>query len=204
MDWTQFNWVDWAFAAVLLYGAAMGAVRGLSYELVKLIGMVVGIVATWLFYEPVSAWICGRWNWNPEVTRLLAVVALVTISLYGMRLLRIALGTLMTFSFKGPVERVGGLLAGFFRCGAVFLLLLLAASFVPWSGLQRAVMFESRIGPAVLPHLVDGYNALAERLAILQAEVPVGVELPQAVMPPPPEEGGGLLQTMPMFPPPEE
>ena len=120
MDWTSLNWVDWLFVAVLLYGAAMGAVRGLSYELVKLIGMVVGIVATWLFYEPVSVWICGRWNWNPEITRLLAVVALVTISLYGMRLLRIALGTLMTFSFKGPVERVGGLLAGFCRCGAVY------------------------------------------------------------------------------------
>ena len=81
MDWTTFNWVDWVFVAVLLYGAAMGAVRGLSYELVKLIGMAVGIVATWLFYEPVSAWICGRWDWNPELTRLLAVVALVQRSL---------------------------------------------------------------------------------------------------------------------------
>ncbi len=35
MDWTTFNWVDWLFIAVLLYGAAMGAVRGLSYELVS-------------------------------------------------------------------------------------------------------------------------------------------------------------------------
>ena len=111
MDWTQFNWVDWAFVAVLLYGAAMGAVRGLSSELAMLVGMVVAAVVTRLFYEPVSFWICDRWGWNEEVTRLFAVVLLALLALYGMRLVRIALGALMTFSFKGLVERVGGLLA---------------------------------------------------------------------------------------------
>ena len=41
MDWTQFNWVDWAFCAALLYGAALGAVRGLSHELATLVGMLL-------------------------------------------------------------------------------------------------------------------------------------------------------------------
>lgn len=193
MDWATWNWVDWLFAAVLLYGGAMGAVRGLSHELAMLIGMAVAAVATWLFYEPVSAWLCGHWTGlHPEITRLVAVAALVTATLAGMHALRKGLGALMTFSFKGPVERVGGLLAGVVRRGAVFLLALLLASFVPWSALQRAVMFQSRVGSAVLPHLVEGYNAVAQRIAVIQAEVPVGVELPHAVMPPevPPEAYG--------------
>ncbi len=189
MDWTTVNWVDWLFVAVLIYGAAMGAVRGLSHELATLIGMVVAVVVTRLFYEPVSFWICDHWGWNEEITRLAAVVALVLLALYGMRMLRIALGTLMTFAFKGPVERIGGLLAGLFRLGAIFLVLLLAASFVPSTWLQRAVMYDSRIGPAVLPLLVEKYNELAEKAAILQADVPIGVELPQSVMPPLPEPG---------------
>ena len=189
MDWTTLNWVDWLFAAVLLYGAAMGAVRGLSHELATLIGMVVAVIVTRLFYEPVSFWICDKWGWNEEITRLAAVVALALLTLYGMRLLRLALGALMTFAFKGPVERIGGLLAGLFRLGAIFLVLLLAASFVPSTWLQRAVMYDSRIGPAVLPLLVEKYNELAEKAAILQADVPIGVELPQSVMPPLPEPG---------------
>ncbi len=184
MDWATWNWVDWVFVGVLLYGAAMGAVRGLSHELAKLIGMLVAIVVTWLFYENASAWICERWAWNPEITRLLAVVALVVLSLAGMRALRMGLSALMTFSFKGLVERLGGLLAGCARLGAIYLVLMLTASFVPWNWLQRAVMFDSRLGPVVLPHLVEGYNRLAEKAAILQAEVPVGVALPPAVMPP--------------------
>ena len=189
MDWTTLNWVDWLFVAVLLYGAAMGAVRGLSHELATLIGMVVAAIVTRLFYEPVSFWICDRWGWNEEITRLAAVVALALLTLYGMRLLRLALGALMTFAFKGPVERIGGLLAGFVRLGAIALVLLLAASFVPSAWLQRAVMYDSRIGPAVLPLLVEKYNELAEKAAILQADVPIGVELPQSVMPPLPEPG---------------
>lgn len=184
MDWSALNWVDWLFIGVLLYGAAMGAVRGLSHELATLIGMMVAVVVTWLFYEKASAWICERWGWDPEWTRLMAVVALVLLSLAGMRALRMGLSALMTFSFKGLVERLGGLLAGGVRLGSIYLVLMLAASFVPWSWLQRSVMFESQTGPVVLPHLVEGYNRLAEKAAMLQAEVPVGVELPHAVMPP--------------------
>jgi uncharacterized membrane protein required for colicin V production len=200
MDWTQFNWVDWAFVAVLLYGAAMGAVRGLSHELATLVGMVVAVIVTRLFYEPVSFWICERWDWNEEVTRLFAVVLLALLALYGMRLLRIALGTMMTFAFKGLVERVGGLVAGFVRLGAIFLVLLLAASFVPSAGLQRAVMLDSTVGRQALPLLVAKYNELAAKAAMIPAEIPVGVQLPQAVMPPLPEEGADLFQAVPMFP----
>ena len=200
MDWTQFNWVDWTFVAVLLYGAAMGAMRGLSSELATLIGMVVAAIVTRLFYEPVSFWICDRWGWNEEVTRLFAVVLLALLVLYGMRLVRIALGALMTFSFKGLVERVGGLLAGFVRLGAIALVLLLAASFVPSSKLQRAVMLDSTVGRQALPLLVEKYNELAAKAAMIPAEIPVGVQLPQAVMPPVPEEGADLFRAEPMFP----
>ena len=188
MDWTMFNWVDWLFAAVLIYGAVMGLVRGLSHELATLVSMVVAVLVTRLFYEPVSAWVCMRWGWNPEITRLLAVVVLALGTLYGMRLLRIALGSLMTFAFKGVVERLGGLLTGTIRQGATFLVILLAASFVPSSWLQRAVMYDSATGRAALPVLVEKYNELAERAAMIQAEVPGGVE-PQAVLPPLPEPG---------------
>ena len=200
MDWTQFNWVDWAFCAALLYGAALGAVRGLSHELATLVGMVAAVIVTRLFYEPVSFWICARWGWNEEVTRLFAVVLLALLALYGMRLLRIALGAMMTFAFKGLVERIGGLLAGFVRLGVIGLVLLLAASFVPSAWLQRAVMLDSTVGRQALPLLVAKYNEVAAKAAMIPAEIPVGLELPQAVMPPPPDEGADLFPAAPLFP----
>jgi len=184
MDWTSLNWVDWVFIAVLLYGAGMGIFRGLSHELAALISIVVAVLVTRLFYLSIADTLCGWWGWNPEITRLLAVVFLMLLSLLGMRLLRIALGAMMTFAFKGMVERLGGLVTGMVRQGAVFLIILLAAYFVPSPWLQRSVS-ESRTGEWVLPHLVEGYNKMAEKAALISADVPVGVELPQYVMPPP-------------------
>ena len=48
-----------------------------------------------------------------------------------------------------------------------------------------------------LPVLVEEYNTLARRAALLQAEIPVGVELPpEFVMPPEPEPGEGVAIPM--------
>ncbi len=200
----QLNWVDWLFLAILLYGAAMGAVRGLSHELATLIGMVVAVLVTRMFYEPVSAWICEHWGWNPEITRLAAVVVLALLALFGMRMLRMALGAMMTFAFKGLVERLGGLVAGAFLQGITFLVLLLAASFIPSNWLYRSVTEQSQVGRVVLPILVEEYNTLAQKAALLQAEIPVGVELPpEFVMPPPPPESSesGTGVAIPMWNP---
>jgi len=196
MDWASLNWVDWVFIAVLLYGAVMGVVRGLSHELAALIGIMAAVLVTRLFYGPLANQLCDWWGWNPELTRLLAVVALMLLSLLGMRLLRIALGAIMTFAFKGLVERLGGLLIGMIRQGMIFLVILLAAYFVPWAALQRAVS-DSKMGGVVLPHLVEGYNKMAEKAALIHADVPVGVELPQFVMPPPVESSGEDSYSLP-------
>ena len=197
MDWSLLNWVDWLFIATLLYGAAMGAVRGLSHELATLIGMGMAGLVTRMFYEPVSAWICEHWGWNPEITRLASVVVLALLALFGMRMVRIALGALMTFAFKGLVERLGGLVAGLFRQGITFLVLMLAASFIPSNWLYRAMTEQSQVGKMALPVLVEEYNTLAQKAALLQAEIPVGVELPpEFVMPPEPDPGTGVAIPM--------
>ena len=189
MDWASLNWVDWVFIGVLVYGAGMGLFRGLSHELAALIGIVVAVLVTRLFYLPIADVLSGWWGWNLEITRLLAVIFLMILSLVGMRMLRIALGAMMTFSFRGLVERFGGFFTGMIRQGAMFLVILLAAYFVPSAWLQRSVS-DSKTGELVLPHLIEGYNKMAEKAALISAEVPVGVELPQYVMPPPVESGG--------------
>ena len=200
MEWTQqINWVDCVFIAFVLCGGILGVLRGLSHELATLIGILVAVLVTRLGYEPLANWVCDRLAWNPEITRLLAVVLLVVLALYGMRLLRLALSHLMTFAFKGAVERLGGLLAGAFRWGVLALLLMLAAYFIPSASVQRPVQ-SSVIGDLLLPHLVAGYNALAEKARMIEAEVPVGVELPQLIMPPPVEGDAPDGQTYPTPP----
>lgn len=183
IDWCKTtNWVDWAFALSVLYGAILGFKRGLSRELGVLIATVVALVAVRAGYAPLADHIAVATDWNPLVARLVSVVAIWLGAMLGMWLLGKALGSLMDFRFKGFPERVGGLLTGAVRRAVIFSVVLLAAYFlVDAAWLQRAIRYDSKVGSAFLPVLIDGYNAVAERAEMIQAEVPTGVRL---VMPP--------------------
>ena len=183
MDWFKTtNWVDWAFGISVLYGAALGAKRGLSRELGVLVATIVALIAVRTGYAPLADRIAVATDWNPLVARLVAVVAIWFAAMAVMWLLGKALGSLMDFHFKGPVEWLGGLLTGALRRAVIFSVLLLVAYFVvDVNWLQRAIRYDSKVGSALLPVLIDGYNAVAERAEMIQAEVPTGVRL---VMPP--------------------
>lgn len=184
MDFTAFNWIDWLFFAAVLAGAVLGALRGLARELAVLIRMTVALLVVRLGYEAVGARIYASWHWSPDVSRLVAVVFLFVAVNLVLWLFFKTLGILMEFRFRGIPERVGGLLVGAVRWAALFLLLLLALYFAPFASLQRAIAFDSRVGSACIPHLVDGYNAVAQKALVPSAEIPVGVRLPDTIMPP--------------------
>lgn len=183
IDWCKTtNWVDWAFGLTVLYGAALGFKRGLSRELGVLIATVVALVAVRAGYAPLADRIALAADWNPLVARLVAVVVIWCAAMLAMWMLGKALGALMDFHFKGWPERLGGLLTGAVRRVVIFSVILLVAYFlVDAAWLQRAIRYDSRVGSALLPVLIDGYNAVAERAEMIQAEVPTGVRL---VMPP--------------------
>lgn len=184
MDFSAFNWIDWLFFAAIAAGAVLGILRGLAHELAVLIRMAVALLVTRLAYESVGAWLANAWNWNPGIARFAAVLLLFAAVTLVMWLFFKMLGILMEFRFRGFTERVGGLLVGAVRYAAIFLLLMLALYFAPLSSIQRAIAFDSQIGAACIPWLVDGYNAVAEKALIPTGEIPVGVRLPDSVMPP--------------------
>jgi len=181
---SAFGWIDAVLLAAVLLGVVFGIKRGLSHELAVLLGFAVAVVATCSAYDPLARRLAENLHWNLELLRLIAVVALLALSLAAMWILRAALGLLMEFAFKGWFERVGGAVAGGLRWGLVCLVALLALSFVPVSALQRAILFDSFAGREILPLLADSYNDLAARGELLQADRPAGVAVPQMVMPP--------------------
>lgn len=183
IEWCKtLNWVDWVFGLTVIYGAILGFKRGLSRELGVLIATIVALVAVRAGYAPLADRIAVAADWNPFVARLVAVVAIWCAAMLAMWMLGKALGAMMDFHFKGWPERIGGLLTGAIRRVVIFSVVLLLAYFlVQANWLQRAIRYDSKVGSALLPVLIDGYNAVAERAALIQAEVPTGVRL---VMPP--------------------
>lgn len=193
MDFSALNWIDWLFCAAVLAGAILGTIRGLAHELAVLVRMTVALLVTRLAYESVGAWIANAWNWNPGIARFAAVLLLFAATLLLLWLFFKMLGILMEFRFRGFPERAGGLLVGAVRYAAMFLLLMLALYFAPFSSIQRAIAFDSKVGEFCIPWLVDGYNAVAQKALIPTGEIPVGVRLPDSVMPPGTDGDGSFL-----------
>ena len=156
------NYVDIVAGMCLVFGMVVGFRRGLSGELARLISLGVAVVAGWQLYEPLG-------NRIVEFTRLsergsflvgflLSFVAFLLLAV----LVRWGLKHLMEFSFKGPLEKVGGAVAGFLRCFALVSAVILAAALSPIGYLERAFGEESRIGRVVTHVLLPAYQRVSE------------------------------------------
>lgn len=185
MDFANWNWVDYAFTGIVAFGLLHGIFRGLSRFLGNLFGLVIAIFGTRWFFDDLAHWITANWSWHPEVARLAAILLLLFGLWFIMRLVFIGLAKMMTFSFKGWVERIGGMLAGGLWYGLLFLVLMWMLSFIPWSPLQRAILFDSVVGRATMPFLQTAYNAIADKASLSKSNIPIGVEAePHAILPP--------------------
>ena len=182
-DWlpsffAAWNWVDWLFAAILLYGLVSGAWRGLSHELAVLLSYAFAVVATRMAYAPLSEFLGRILPWSGDYLRLTAIFLTLLVAVLVLWGVRMALGVVMSFAFKGWLERVGGALAGTFRWGLLAILLLHIASLLPWSPLQRAILYDSSVVRVLIPNVEQKYNEIAEKASLPPISNPTGVRLP--------------------------
>jgi len=98
----------------------------------------------------------------------------VMLGLYAaVTMLRVLLGRLADFTFKGKLERLGGGLCGLVRAGAVTSLIILLLGMAPNENLHRVVIDESVIGRLVTQHLRPVYDQLSERVPEIRVPHPV-------------------------------
>ena len=183
-----WNWVDWSFWAIVVLGACYGLWRGLSHELAVLLSYVFAILVTRLAYEPLANWLGRILSWSPDILRLTAVLLSLAAAILLMWGVRLVFGKIMSFAFKGWLERGGGLLAGAFRWGILGILLLHILSLLPSAGLQRAILYDSVTGRELIPCAAETYNDIAAKAYLPPIENPTGLRLPQSdavYMPPP-------------------
>ena len=178
---THFNIVDIAVVILILFGLVRGYMKGLSGELAGLLSAAVAVVGGWYGYRPLG-------NYLAENTRLsdsAANAAAFTLALVGayllMRILRLVLRSLMEFSFKGKIEKIGGLLAGGIRMTVVTGALVLLMALLPHEGTHRLVAEESVFGSSIFNTLGPVYEKMLEEhpeLQIRQKEYPAVEEEP--------------------------
>ena len=148
------NIVDAVLAAVLCVFAARGYVKGLFREVFALLGLAVGLIASFQYYQQVSGWV-DSWPYSPFILQVIVFAVLffpvyIALNWVGHMLHRSA-----DRLFLGGFNRLGGVLVGGSK-GALFLgvglFLMVSQSWVPQN-------FQQQFGKAALVGPLAGFGA---------------------------------------------
>ena len=162
IDFSQLNLIDIAAGIYLLFGVFRGFKRGLSGELARLVSIAVILIAGWQLYEPLGQKIGEITRLTDNESRLAGFVLSLVAAGLVMVLLRWVLKNMMEFAFKGNIERIGGMIAGFLRTLAIVTAIVVAASLSPSAYLAQKFSEDSRIGSLITRYVVPTYQLITE------------------------------------------
>ena len=164
-----FNTVDIIIMALLGIGVLRGSMRGLSGELASVISLVVAAVAGWHFYRPLGEYLADTTRMTNVQADTVSFVVIIGGALILLWALSIVLKSIMEFTFKGWLERVGGGVMGVVRYALLLAAALLIIAQFSSGAVRQHVIKESLIGQHALERLVPLYEDLVQRYPELPA-----------------------------------
>lgn len=164
----QFNIVDILVIILILYGLIRGLVKGLSGELAGLLSAAAAVTGAWYFYTPLGNFLADKSRLSEPATVAVAFILALIGAYILMRILRLVLQNMMEFSFKGKIEKLGGMLAGGIRMTVVAAALVLLMAMWPHDYPYGLFAEESMFGRFVFEKLGPVYEKIAEEHPALQ------------------------------------
>ena len=154
--------VDWIFSAVLVLSMLLGALRGLVYEVLSVLGWAVSFYAAQYFAPQVASWL--PLQSSSETVRYAAAFVLVSVaSLFAAGLIAFLGKKLIAAIGLRPVDRTMGAAFGVVR-GVI--LLLAAAVVMDLTALKNSVWWQESKGAPLLTATLKGLKpALPEQFA---------------------------------------
>ena len=144
--------VDWILIAVLAFSSALGAWRGLVYEVLSVLGWVVSFYAAQWFAPPVAAWL--PWQSMSDSVRYAAAFVLVFVaSLFACGLLAFIFQKLVQAIGLRPVDRTMGAAFGLLRG---LIVLLAAAVVIDMTALKTSDWWQASRGAPALSATLKG------------------------------------------------
>lgn len=188
----QINIIDIFVIAVVVIGAVRGLVRGLSREIADLIRIGGAFLTAYFLYQPAAVFLIEKSRLSEVVATIAAFFIVLIVAFLVLTMLHVILSKFMRFAFKGPLERIGGLLSGVVKAAVFAMVVVLLLGFWPHPAFQRAVREDSVCGRWITANYPGVYSRLAERYpAIRDVERSLTNSVPDVVGPEPeaPDDG---------------
>ncbi len=164
-----FNTIDIIILALLAIATLRGVMRGLSGELASLISLVVAAVTGWHYYRPLGEYLADTTRMSAMQADTVAFVVVIGGALILLWALSIVLKSIMEFTFKGEIERIGGGLMGLTRYALILAAFLIVINQFAAGALKQIVIQESFIGRHTIAQVEPLYTDLVRRYPELPA-----------------------------------
>ena len=152
----ELGWVDWCMLGVLVLSVVTGALRGLVFEVLAIVGWFVAyFAAQWAGPQLAPHLSIGAAGSPLNLVAAVALVFIAALIVWGIlsRLVR----TLVRATPLSPVDRVLGAAFGLARGGLVLLVLAVLVAYTPAA---RSAAWRESIGAAWLGSAVRGLGPL--------------------------------------------
>lgn len=156
--------LDWVFAAILMLSLAVGAWRGLVFEVLSLAGWVVAFVLAQWWAPAVADWL-PMGQWSPALRYAAGFVVVLVGALFAAALLAMLARKLIEAAGLRPVDRILGAAFGLLRGFVIVLAVTVVAQMTPlkdtawWNesaGAQAAAQVLKGLKP-ILPERFGQY-----------------------------------------------
>ena len=154
--------LDWVFAAVLVLSMAIGAWRGLVFEVLSVAGWLLAFVLAQWWAPAVAAWLPAA-QWSPALRYAAGFVVVLVGSLFVSALLAMLAKKLIEAVGLRPVDRILGAAFGLVRGGVIVLAVTVVCEMTPlrdtpfWSASTGAAT-STKVLKALKPILPERFG----------------------------------------------
>ncbi|NQT46636.1 MAG: CvpA family protein [Candidatus Omnitrophica bacterium] len=157
----NLNWVDCVILIILIRTTYVGFSRGLSWEIIRLLGVVVAFVLAIHNYDKIGYFIGSNSPIPPIAANIFSFLVLVFGTALVFKFIGFGLHKILAIELLSPIEHVGGLLLGFIRGIALALITLVIMLIMSVPYIDDSIKGRSFFGSKLLRVAPIIYDATA-------------------------------------------
>ncbi len=143
----RINWVDVFVVILLIRTSYVGARTGLSTELFKIIGILLGLYLGIRFYSDLGSWINSKIALPPELADGLSFLILILLSIISLKFVGMALTKVVKLTFADKVDKWGGFIFGLLRGSIILSLIFMFSGIIRIDYFTKSIEERSLTGP---------------------------------------------------------
>ena len=157
----RINWVDILVVILLFRTSYIGARTGLSEEIFRIIGILLGLFFSMKYYSALGSRINASIALPQELINGITFLVLILLSILSMKLVSLGLTKIVKLAFADKIDKWGGFIVGLSRGAMILSLLFMLFGIAQVDYLVKSVEERSLTGPYVEKIAPNVYQVIA-------------------------------------------